>query len=182
MRADRPRWPPRRARLAEAGQGAPPCRYAVAVLGSAGRGESLLALDQDNALVFEHDAEGADAWFAAFGSRLADLLHEAGVPYCTGGVMASNPQWRGSLATWRARIAQWIGTSDPGALLSVDIFFDLRGVHGDRALANGVWARCLRPGRRARSVLPSGWRSRPARSSRRLGLFGACIRPRGAST
>ncbi len=126
--------------MAEAGQGAPPCRYAVAVLGSAGRGESLLALDQDNALVFEHDAEGADAWFAEFGSRLADLLHAAGVPYCTGGVMASNPQWRGSLATWNARIAQWIGTSDPGALLSVDIFFDLRGVHGDRALANGVWA------------------------------------------
>jgi DNA polymerase-3 subunit epsilon/CBS domain-containing protein len=125
--------------LAEAGRGAPPCRYAVAVLGSAGRGESLLALDQDNALVFERDIEGADAWFADFGSRLADLLHEVGVPYCKGGVMAKNPQWRGSVATWTARVAHWIDASDPGALLSVDIFFDLRGVHGDRALANEIW-------------------------------------------
>ena len=43
-------------RMRAAGHGAPPCPYALAVLGSAGRGESLLAMDQDNALVF---AEGA---------------------------------------------------------------------------------------------------------------------------
>src|SRR5262249_43707028 len=36
-------------RLKAAGAGEPPCPYAFAVLGSAGRGESLLALDQDNA-------------------------------------------------------------------------------------------------------------------------------------
>ena len=33
-------------------------RYALAVLGSAGRGESLLAMDQDNALVFAEGAPG----------------------------------------------------------------------------------------------------------------------------
>ena len=42
-------------RMRETGKGDPPCPYAVAVLGSAGRGESLLAMDQDNALIF---AEG----------------------------------------------------------------------------------------------------------------------------
>ena len=72
-------------RMREAGQGEPPCPYAFAVLGSGGRGESLLAMDQDNALVF---AEGApdgpeDAWFAALGGHVADILHEVGVPYCT---------------------------------------------------------------------------------------------------
>ena len=61
-------------------------------------------MDQDNALVF---AEGAadgpeDRWFAALGAHVADILHEVGVPYCKGGVMAKNPAWRGSLATWRA--------------------------------------------------------------------------------
>jgi DNA polymerase-3 subunit epsilon/CBS domain-containing protein len=53
--------------------------------------------------------------------------------------MAKNPQWRGSLATWRARIAEWIGRTSPEDLLSVDIFFDLRGVHGDGALATALW-------------------------------------------
>jgi DNA polymerase-3 subunit epsilon/CBS domain-containing protein len=136
----------RAAQLAETrmkmdGEGDPPCAYAVAVLGSAGRGESLLALDQDNALVF---AEGApdgpeDRWFARLGGIANDILHQAGVPYCKGGVMARNPQWRGSVTTWRDRIEGWIRQARPEDLLSVDIFFDLRSVHGEAALANGLW-------------------------------------------
>ena len=128
-------------RMKEAGQGYPPCPYALMVLGSAGREESLLAMDQDNALVF---AEGApdspeDRWFAALGTHVADILHEVGVPYCKGGVMARNAPWRGSLATWRQRVNDWIGRSNPQDLLSVDIFFDLRAVHGDAAMADSLW-------------------------------------------
>src|SRR4029079_8393823 len=41
--------------MKDEGLGNPPCRYAFVVLGSAGRGESLLAMDQDNALIFEDD-------------------------------------------------------------------------------------------------------------------------------
>jgi DNA polymerase-3 subunit epsilon/CBS domain-containing protein len=128
-------------RMIENGHGVAPSPYALAVLGSAGRGESLLAMDQDNALVFADGApDGAeDRWFQAFATYVADILHEVGVPYCNGGVMAKNPQWRGSLATWRARIAHWIGRSNPEDLLSVDIFFDLRGVHGHASLANLLW-------------------------------------------
>jgi CBS domain-containing protein len=123
-------------RMQAQGGGGPPCAYAVAVLGSAGRGESLLALDQDNAIVFLDGTPGGaeDRWFEALGVQLADILHEVGVPYCKGGVMAKNPQWRGSLATWRERVGDWIRRSDPQDLLSVDIFFDLYGVHGDLRL------------------------------------------------
>jgi CBS domain-containing protein len=117
------------------GRGDPPCPYAVAVLGSAGRDESLLAMDQDNALFFAHGVPGGDEdqWFAALGGLMSDILHEAGVPYCRGGVMASKPGWRGSLVTWRERIDGWMRHSNPADLLSVDIFFDLRSVHGDAA-------------------------------------------------
>ena len=113
----------------------------MCVLGSAGRGESLLAMDQDNAIVFADGEQGsaADQWFAQLGSIVADILHEVGVPYCNGGVMARNPEWRGSIATWRARVAGWIARSNPADLLSVDIFFDLVGVHGDAAMANDLW-------------------------------------------
>ena len=102
-------------RMQADGHGAPPCPYAVGVLGSAGRGESLLAMDQDNALMF---AEGApdgpeDRWFATFASHANDILHQVGVPYCKGGVMAKNAAWRGSMLTWRDRIADWIRRSKP---------------------------------------------------------------------
>ena len=47
------------------GHGPPPCPYAMLVLGSGGRGESLMAPDQDNAIVFAHgEPDGAeDSWF-----------------------------------------------------------------------------------------------------------------------
>ncbi len=128
-------------RMRDAGLGKPPCGYAMTVLGSGGRGESLLAMDQDNALVFEHGDPGGkeDAWFATLGQHVADILNEVGVPYCKGGVMASNAAWRGSVATWHERIADWIGRSRPADLLAVDIFFDMRGVHGNLALADALW-------------------------------------------
>jgi CBS domain-containing protein len=128
-------------RMQAEGRGSAPCPYAVALLGSAGREESLLAVDQDNALIFSEGAPDGveDRWFAALGTRIADILHEVGVPYCKGGVMAKNPQWRGSIAIWQGRIEDWIRRSNPHDLLSVDIFFDLRPVHGEAGLANHIW-------------------------------------------
>lgn len=122
------------------GRGGAPCRYAVLVLGSAGRGESLLALDQDNAIVFERGEPGGgeDRWFEAMAERMNRLLHSAGVPLCKGGVMAKNAAWRGSLDAWRARIGGWLERSRPADLLSVDTFFDLRGAYGDLPLARAL--------------------------------------------
>jgi CBS domain-containing protein len=126
--------------MKESGLGDPPCRYAFVVLGSAGRGESLLAMDQDNALIYQDEVDDkGERWFAELGGRVSDMLHAACVPYCPGGVMAKNPQWRGSLAVWRKRVDSWIRRSRPQDLLAVDIFFDLRGVAGDTALADALW-------------------------------------------
>ncbi len=125
--------------MAANGQGSAPCAYAFMVLGSAGRNESLLAMDQDSALVFTDDApEGADGWFETLAIHTTRILHEVGVPFCKGGVMAKNPQWRGSFSTWRGRIGDWISRSSSQDLLSVDIFFDIRGVHGNIELANAL--------------------------------------------
>lgn len=127
--------------LRERGLGDAPCPYAVVVLGSAGRGESLLAADQDNALIFlRGDPDGPeDRWFASLGSEIADILHAVGIPYCPGGVMAKNAAWRGSVATWKQRVDSWIGRSSPQDILSVDIFFDLKPVHGETPLALSLW-------------------------------------------
>lgn len=123
-------------RMAAAGRPAP-APWCLLVLGSMGRSESLLSLDQDNALI--HAGEpGDDAWFAEFGAAVADLLDEAGLPRCKGGVMASNAEWRGTRAEWRHRIGDWLRRASAKDLLNVDIFFDLMPVAGEAELARNL--------------------------------------------
>lgn len=130
----------RAAELAEAQmiqnkKGPPPVPYAVLLLGSGSRGETLLAPDQDNAIVYADGCADADNWFANYGEILSDLLDQAGVPYCKGGVMASNLEWRQSLAGWKTTIQHWLKRAVWKELLNVDIFYDFQPVHGDGALA-----------------------------------------------
>ncbi|MDH3195930.1 MAG: DUF294 nucleotidyltransferase-like domain-containing protein, partial [Hyphomicrobiales bacterium] len=160
-------------KLAEDSLGPPPVPYAVLILGSGGRGESLLAMDQDNAIVFaQGEPDGPeDRYFAKLGELIADDLNAIGVPYCKGGVMAKNAEWRGSLATWRQRLADWMRRSRPEDLLSVDIFFDLRAVHGDATLAETLLRDAYEQGSKALAfvkVLAAGNAEFPAP----IGLFG----------
>lgn len=122
--------------------GKAPCPFAVMVLGSGGRGESMLVPDQDNAVIFAEGEPGSetDNWFAELGKRMAATLDSAGVPYCDGGVMAMNAQWRGSRKTWHKRVDEWVGKSRPEDLLNVDIFFDGIPVHGDLLLGREIFA------------------------------------------
>ncbi|MBO0765887.1 MAG: CBS domain-containing protein, partial [Hyphomicrobiaceae bacterium] len=138
----------RAAELAEAemrqeGLGAPPVPYAVLVLGSAGRGESQLAADQDNAIVYADGAEGGpeDRYFEQLATRMNETLDAAGVPLCKGGVMAKNRAWRKSVADWYATIDKWMTGQRAAHLLNVDIFFDAVAVHGEATLAETVWSR-----------------------------------------
>lgn len=119
------------------GWGPAPARYAILVLGSAGRGESLLAFDQDNALV--HDGRPSDdSWFAELGRRLNATLAAAGIPLCNGKVMAGEAAWRKSLDEWRDEIARWVYSVENQTVMYCDIFFDFQPVWGDRALAEDL--------------------------------------------
>ena len=126
--------------MLEAGHGPAPCEYAMMVLGSGGRGESMLAMDQDNAIVYaKGGADGdEDWWFAKLGNRVADILDIAGVPYCNGDIMASNPDWRHSVEHWKITIQSWIKRQTPDDILNCDIFFDAVCVHGNIDLADEV--------------------------------------------
>ena len=122
--------------LAEEELGPPPLPYCMFVLGSAGRGESLLAMDQDNAILYADDPDGtAGAWFADLGSRAAATLDAAGVRFCDGGVMGSNAEWRRDAQSWRREIGRWLSRTSPEDILHADIFFDSMCVHGDCRLA-----------------------------------------------
>ncbi len=137
----------RAAELAEdemerAGKGRAPVAYTVLVLGSAGRGESLLAADQDNAVIYENgDAGGpADLWFEQMATHMAATLDQAGILFCKGGVMAKTPDWRHSAEAWHRRVAGWVGRQRPEDLLNADIFFDAVAVTSDSRLGNELMA------------------------------------------
>ncbi len=138
-----------------AGLGEPPCAFAVLVLGSAGRGESLIAADQDNAIVFASGAPGGteDHWFERMATRMNAILDEAGIAYCMGGVMAQNAQWRHSRQGWAELVSSWVRRQRPQDLLNVDIFFDATTVSGDRELGDNLIADAQSMARRSPDFL-----------------------------
>jgi DNA polymerase-3 subunit epsilon/CBS domain-containing protein len=139
------------AKMLEDGLGPPPVPYCVLVLGSAGRGESLLAADQDNALIYERGGPGGpeDRWFEVAATHMTRILDAVGVPFCKGGVMASNPLWRHSVQGWRTTIDGWIGRQRPEDLLNVDIFFDAFPAYGAASLGHAIWRYAYDVGGRA---------------------------------
>ena len=157
-------------RLERDGYGPAPAPWCVLVLGSGGRGESLLSADQDNALVHA-GSEDDDAWFAALGARIEELLDEAGVRRCRGGIMASNPEWRGTTAAWRERVAGWLRRSTPDDLLHVDIFYDLVAVAGNADLGRELHAAAVEAAERTPAFIALLAESVAAMSPA-VGLFG----------
>ncbi|KJF95578.1 cyclic nucleotide-binding protein [Photobacterium angustum] len=118
--------------LAEEKLGPPPIQYCFLALGSMARDEQLIVTDQDNAIIldnsFDHDKH--NAYFEALAAFVCDGLAACGYTYCTGGIMATNPEWRKTRHEWEQCFADWIDNPKPQALLNSSIFFDLGGVWG----------------------------------------------------
>ncbi|MGX9415825.1 DUF294 nucleotidyltransferase-like domain-containing protein [Vibrio sp. RC27] len=118
--------------LAEDKFGPPPIPYCFLALGSMARDEQLLVTDQDNALILDnsYDVTVHGAYFEQLSQYVCDGLAACGYTYCTGDIMATNPEYRKTQAEWEACFADWIDNPNPKALLNCNIFFDLTGVHG----------------------------------------------------
>ncbi|OIN02019.1 cyclic nucleotide-binding protein [Idiomarina sp. MD25a] len=123
--------------LAEIELGPPPIPYCFLALGSMARDEQSIVTDQDNALVLHDDfnPKQHDAYFKALAKFVSDGLHECGYTYCTGGIMATNNQWRQPLRVWKKYFTDWIDNPSPERLLHSSIFFDLDGVWGEFSFA-----------------------------------------------
>lgn len=122
---------------------APPALVAnscLFVMGSEGRGEQLLKTDQDNGLLLR-DGYAPPADLDDICARLTRTLIEFGYPECPGGIMVSNPQWRGSQGEFGERACQWLLQADGERLMALAIFLDAHAVCGDPALLAGVRAR-----------------------------------------
>lgn len=123
--------------LAEKELGPPPVPYCFIALGSMARNEQTVVTDQDNALVLDDRfrPEQHDDYFALLAKRVSDGLAGCGYTYCTGGIMATNQQWRQPLRVWKDYFRDWINNPDPQRLLHSSIFFDLDSVYGEHEFA-----------------------------------------------
>ncbi|MAT65501.1 MAG: cyclic nucleotide-binding protein [Gammaproteobacteria bacterium] len=119
--------------LAEAELGEPPIPYCFMVHGSLARNDQSITTDQDNAMVLHDsfDPDQHDAYFRELAQRVSDGLDACGYPYCKGGIMATNEQWRQPLSQWKRYFETWIARPDPQRLLHSSIFFDLDAVYGE---------------------------------------------------
>jgi CBS domain-containing protein len=118
--------------LAEEMFGPPPVPYCFLALGSMARDEQLMVTDQDNAIILDNSYQVAlhGAYFEKLANFVCDGLAACGYSYCTGDIMASNPEFRKTRSQWEDCFGDWIDNPNPQALLNCSIFFDLTGVYG----------------------------------------------------
>ena len=124
------------------GWGRPPVAYCVLTLGSAGRHESLLGPDQDNAMIVADYPDARhneiDGYFQSLGERFTARLDEAGIPLCNGHVMARWPMWRKRLSEWREQLNLWTRDRRVKRVQQSNILLDFRPVFGTRALSDSL--------------------------------------------
>nr|VFK42993.1 MAG: cyclic nucleotide-binding protein [Candidatus Kentron sp. SD] len=127
--------------FAEHGQGSPPGPFTVLIFGSGGRGEMLLAPDQDNAIILA-DGIGRDVaarkWFANFTDSLNRRMAYVGYALCPGEIMARNPAWRKGLSDWKRQFDHIIHYPTPKAARWSAIALDFKFLYGDEALLSGL--------------------------------------------
>ncbi|WP_022942016.1 DUF294 nucleotidyltransferase-like domain-containing protein [Psychromonas hadalis] len=118
--------------LAEQKLGKAPIPYCFLALGSMARDEQLIVTDQDNAIILDnsYDEKSHGDYFEKLAKFVCDGLATCGYSYCTGDIMATNPEHRKTQVQWESCFADWIDNPHPQALLNCSIFFDLSGVYG----------------------------------------------------
>lgn len=122
--------------LAHQQLGPAPVPYAWVAAGSQGRCEQTAKTDQDNCLILDNSYrpdEHGD-YFLALANFVCDGLDACGYVYCPGDMMATNDQWRVTLAQWQQYFSRWIDQPDPKSLMLTCVFFDLRCVAGSSNL------------------------------------------------
>lgn len=106
-------------------------------LGSSGRKEMVLNSQQHNAILYDNPASEAEAakaekWFAMISERVVGGMEACG--FAVSDVVAREPSWRRPVREWKKAYRGWILQADARTLTAAALFFDLRGIYGDRSL------------------------------------------------
>ncbi len=116
----------------------PPVDFCFFVTGSLGRRENLLFPDQDFCLITDDYDDKLyteyDNYFKGVSQKISDALNDAGFPYCSGKVMAQNPDWRKSISGWQTFITKSINKADSFTVRYMTLIFDSAPVYGNTVL------------------------------------------------
>ncbi|WP_419788255.1 putative nucleotidyltransferase substrate binding domain-containing protein [Pseudodesulfovibrio sp.] len=96
--------------------------------GSGGRDEQVVGSDQDNGLLLRGVAEPGDLDDVT--QSIVVALDGAGIPLCDGGVMISNPQWRGDFDAWLERLTGWLSNPAERGIWQSGLILDFKAVFG----------------------------------------------------
>ena len=126
--------------LGEALLGPTPVDYVWVAAGSQARNEQTAKSDQDNCMLLDDTYDDAQhgAYFKALARYVCDGLDACGYVHCPGEMMAMTDQWRQPRRKWAEYFARWTGQPDPQSLMLTCVFFDLRAIHGNSALLDGL--------------------------------------------
>lgn len=126
--------------LAEAQLGPAPIDYVWVAAGSQARNEQTAKSDQDNCLILDDafDEAAHGAYFKAFSKFVCDGLAECGYIHCPGDMMAMVDTWRQPRRVWAEYFRKWVDSPKPKSLMLTCVFFDLRAIHGQAELLDGL--------------------------------------------
>jgi CBS domain-containing protein len=125
--------------------GPAPMSFCWLAFGSQGRQDQMAGSDQDNALILERECnENEKDYFKMLSEYVCSALNDCGFPFCQGNIMAQNPKWQLTLQQWQQQFLSWVKTPHPRALLNATIFFDMRGIAGDKELLNQLQSNVLK--------------------------------------
>ena len=102
------------------------------VMGSEGRGEQVIRIDQDNGLIMRDGLDWPECKHILEAYTLA--LVDLGYPECPGRVMVNNPFWVQPISEWTQRMRDWVAKADSDSLLNLAISMDAYPVAGNKAL------------------------------------------------
>ncbi|MDC9720344.1 MAG: putative nucleotidyltransferase substrate binding domain-containing protein [Gammaproteobacteria bacterium] len=104
----------------------------LVVMGSEGRGEQIVKIDQDNGLIMRDGLDWPECQtiLQQYSKELVGL----GFPECPGRVMVSNSFWVLPISDWTSRMRGWVAKADSESLLNLSISVDAYPVAGNKAL------------------------------------------------
>lgn len=126
------------AELKQEGHGEPPVPFAFIIMGSGGRKEMMIKTDQDNGIILADkpntSAPETKTWFMDFCDRVNHRLDEVGYDWCTGDIMARNPDFHRSLTDWQQQISRIAEIPSEKTARWSTIVFDFETLYGDDRL------------------------------------------------
>ncbi|KYD31224.1 DUF294 nucleotidyltransferase-like domain-containing protein [Geobacillus sp. FSL W8-0032] len=118
--------------------GVRPSAWCWYVMGSIGRCEPTIWTDQDHGILFncpENEEAACYEFIRHMATIGVDMLHEAGYPYCSGYVMATNKRWAQSVRGWEQQLVSYLDSGWPNDIRFLLIAMDMRPLYGEAELA-----------------------------------------------